>query len=1034
MHSSSGCGDYDTFPSIAWPFSRKEDGIGHVGLDTLSIGILGGMLPTIGGYGNESTVVWQPLSRLADRQSLGIVREEFDPVALRPPTRIPGFLKRSKALSHQEMLRQIQVVHRDLDIPPRIILDAIHEATVDTMRESASPFTGNVVAQCRPVLDSSELFQSEAKPTGGRNPLLGVHRCKRDVKPDLMANSSGAVGNYQYGWSTNHRCVLYPGGECGSELWAIQLLPDNGVHYAPYKHDLESFSPNVGPAIEFTTAIRQIAARDMHPGFACVRTDSMVTIVQVTEAYNSSGLNARIHANIVGEPYTYDNGDQWTTHVSWSPWDVSELALASATGAVRLWDCSRGIQTEIKGRDSAIRNKLQWNCCEYWNSPRHFLCASPDLAYYLDSRAGLANPTPLLSLDQSAFAFSNERITTVLPSALNPMHAIVASTHALRVFDQRYPGKPVIAWSMAHMQDDPPVYLHSEQLSNYEDGKAAIILTTSKMSTQTLSFVYGKHSRDSPYVSLEQGMLKSVTSTSTIRETIQDPLAIDSQEHKTLVSAHSFSGDYPTAPLVGLTMCLTFLEKGRKAGGSQHDINEVFAVMACVSVDEVGKVVGRQALIAPRVNATAPARRTIYKQWAGFKVREGALIDGMNIVLQSKKGREEYLERAWSEIRKHSLAYQRVNMQDIYKYLVDGELVLPNSRDTWRNRYRQRDESESKEENVDSNVVPVDVLASALGSILPELVSDRKTAFDLVDLVLAKAPVPRPRASAQLLSWYGVGKKLRRGLIMLKKKKLESYLSTHVPSEVTRVLLDISRRYVKPKLPRRVGVSGDPTLQVLSSLFVAKHLYMAHNAHYESAIMRAAEDIALSRFRIDGVSPPEQAHASSGEDSANESASGENAAAAVTAAATAGPAQKRRRRNGIAPAQDTMRLDLEAKVAALAGAAGAMRDIWDSGNSPIDIPARPPVGRPRSTWVVRSQRERRTKQPLRSTANSAAAATFTATGPLEAMAPSQPALSTQPVDVFSQALFQRHVSFARQSSTAPSQKSKKRKKARKSGF
>ncbi|KAJ2523914.1 TATA box-binding protein-associated factor RNA polymerase I subunit C [Coemansia sp. RSA 2049] len=990
--------------------------------------MLGGMFPTVGSYGNEPTVAWQPLSRLADRQSLGIVREEFDPVALRPPTRIPGFLKRSKDLSHQEMLRQIQVVHRDLDIPPRVILDAIHEATVDTMCESASPFTGNVVAQCRPVLNTSELFQSETKSTKGRNPFFEVHRCKMDVKPDLLANNSGAIGNCQYGWSTNHRWVLYPGGECGSELWAMQLLTDSSVQCAPYKHDPESFSPDVGPIVEFTTAIRQIAARDMHPGFACVRTDSMVTIVQVTEAYNSSGLNARIHANIVGEPYTYDNGDQWTTHVSWSPWNVSELALASATGAVRLWDCSRGIQTEIKARDAAIRNRLQWNCCEYWNSPRHFLCANPDSAFYLDGRIGLANPTPLLSLNQSAFAFSNERITTVLPSALHPMHAIVASTHALRVFDQRYPGKPVIAWSMAHMQNDPPVYLHSELLSNYEDGKAAIILATSKMSTQTLSFVYGKHSRDSPYVSLEQGMLKSVTPTSTIRETIQDPLAIDPQEHKNLVSAYSFSGDYPTAPLVGLAMCLTFPEKGRKVGGGYYNINGVYAGMACISVDEVGKVVGRQALIAPSANATALAKKSTYKQWAGFKEREGALIDGMNTVLQSKKNREECQERAWNEIRKHSLAYRRVNMQDIYKYLVDGELVLPSTRYTWRNRYKQRNESDPKEEMVNGNVVTVDVLASALGSILPELASDRKTAFDLVDLVLAKAPVPRPRASAQLLSWYGVGKKLRRGLIMLKKKELEGYLLANAPPEVARFLLDISRRYVKPKLPRRVdGASTDPALQVLSSLFVAKHLYMAHNPHYESAIMRAAEDVALARFRIDGVSPPEQVHASSGEASANESASGENAAAA-------NPAQKRRRRNGIAPAQDTMKLDLEAQVAALGGAAGTMRDIWDSGNPPIDIPARPPAGWPRSTWVVRSQRERQTKQPSRSTANSAVAAAVAGTGSSEAMAPSRPALSTQPVDVFSQALSQRHVSFARQSSTMPSQKNKKRKKARKSGF
>ncbi|KAJ1799332.1 hypothetical protein LPJ59_001903 [Coemansia sp. RSA 2399] len=1013
--SSSSHDGYGAFPSITWPLNRTEAGISHTGLDALSLGVLGGMLPAVGHDSRGPHVSWNPLSKPGSRQSGGLLREPNEPVVVRPPTRIPGFLQRSRTLTQQEMLRQMRAVHRELDIPPEVILDALQEASVDTMRESTSPFTGNVVACCQPIIDDSALSHL----TGVNSTTVEAQRIalrdKVDVKPGLSIGKRGIDEAHGYRWSSNHKWVIYPGGECNSELWAMPLRVEAKASHAQNKDSPMADNLEAKPAMEFTTAIRQVSARESHPGFACVRTDSMAALVRVTQVCDATARNSRVHAEVVGDPYSYDRGDMWTTHVSWSPWNIPELALASGTGAVRLWDCSLGQQTELKTSDDMGLYGLQWNCCEYWNSPRHLLCANPDKAYYLDCRAGKSSLTPLLSLEKSEFAVADERFTAAQPSALHPMQAIVASTHLLRVFDQRYPGKPVIAWSMPHMQSAPPVYLHSTLLSNYEDGKAAAIFATAKASSQTYSFVYGQRDHDSPYISLEQGMLKSATSLSTVRESIQDPLAIDSQEHNEMISACRFSGGYPTVPLAGFALSLVAPRVSRKKNGtlSMASLPEV----VCISVDGLGKVVGRRLSIAPSADAASPSNivTAVSSRWTDFKISDGALTDGMGLVLQSKESRDKYLDNAWAEIRKRALAYQRVDMQDIYRYLVAGDVV----------------HAETRSKAATDEIMSLGSLADGLVRVLPAIARNRKTAFELVSEILAGLPAQTPRASTQLPSWSVAGTTLRRELLWLKEKGREGDLTRRDPSGLARHIRNASAKYKVTKGPSRPPACMRPAWNAIKTFFATKKNTLDYEYH-----SRVAEDLVLSRIGIDAASVPEHPQKST------------DPSAVVTQ-----QKRKRKREDATLLSEYTStRLDLDAKVAALAGAAGALRDAWDSGSLSIGIASdrRAPT-HPESAWSVRSQGGKQKKPPGSNSETSVAleahALQATQTEPIgdsrnagvssaDVMAVSPPLYVPTLSIGFSQAAFQPWHEKKKQQlerSAAPGQKGAK-KKARRTGF
>ncbi|KAJ2397735.1 hypothetical protein GGI23_003431, partial [Coemansia sp. RSA 2559] len=93
-------------------------------------------------------------------------------------------------------------------------------------------------------------------------------RDKADVKPDLSIGKRGIDEAHGYRWSSSHKWVLYPGGECNSELWAMPLRAEAKTNHAQNEDSPLANNLEAKPAMEFTTAIRQVAARESHPGFA----------------------------------------------------------------------------------------------------------------------------------------------------------------------------------------------------------------------------------------------------------------------------------------------------------------------------------------------------------------------------------------------------------------------------------------------------------------------------------------------------------------------------------------------------------------------------------------------------------------------------------------------------------------------------------------------------------------------------------------------------------------------------------------------
>ncbi|KAJ2395254.1 hypothetical protein GGI23_004375 [Coemansia sp. RSA 2559] len=466
-------------------------------------------------------------------------------------------------------------------------------------------------------------------------------------------------------------------------------------------------------------------------------------------------------------------------------------------------------------------------------------------------------------------------------------------------------------------------------------------------------------------------MLKPATALSTVRESIQDPLAIDPQEHNEMISAYTFSSGYPTVPLAGFALSLVTPGISRRKNDPLS--KAPFPEVACISVDDLGKVVARRLYIAPSADAASPRNivAAVSSRWADFKVSDGVLTDGMGLVLQSKESRDKYLDNAWAEIRKRALAYQRVDMQDIYRYLVSGGVVHPETR------------NKPSANAATEEIMSLGSLADALVRVLPAMASNRKTAFELVSGILAGLPEQTPRASTQL------------------------------PSPLTCVI---------------------PAWNALKAVFATKKKTLDYEYYG-----RVAEDLVLSRISIDAASVPEQLQNST------------DPGAVAT--------QKKRKHDDAALLSEyvSTRLDLGAKVAALAGAAGALRDAWDSGSLSTDVVHdRQASTHPESTWSVRSQRGKQKRPPASNGETSVALEAHTLqatqTEPIggsrnasiasaDVMAASSPIyVPTLPIG-FSQASVQpRHEKKKKKKkqqqlehSAAPSQKSAK-KKARKTGF
>ncbi|KAJ1938571.1 hypothetical protein FBU59_004398, partial [Linderina macrospora] len=416
MKSNDGSSGSLEFPSAVWPLHCREDNGNLAKLVPFDQGTSERLLPQIN---SDGQVAWQPASlyHMPDQEFMVQGR---DPVLLRPRTRIPELLKRPELrlalTSSDNYTRQIsyfQEAYRELDIPYMLLKDMFCEDAVDKEWDRVRITDGNLIAVCRPELDRDAPISVDAESNIGSK-WYRHEQFRRNVKRVETAESWSQ--ETQYAWSSKHEWMLYAGGECGNRMFGMPLptigdndqAADSAIRLQRAKG---TNNIDVVPAIELTTPIKQIVSRPEHPGYACVRNMSMVALLSIAQKPDRSTGAPLLEANIAGNPYSFGTGDQWTSHMSWSPWDMSQSVLASSTGCARLWDFERSRETLIEEEHEM---PFEWNICEYWNSPRHILRANPDEVYFLDTRSD-ARRVSVLDLRESQFAIEGEIFTAVVP-------------------------------------------------------------------------------------------------------------------------------------------------------------------------------------------------------------------------------------------------------------------------------------------------------------------------------------------------------------------------------------------------------------------------------------------------------------------------------------------------------------------------------------------------------------------------------------------------------------------------------------------
>ncbi|KAJ2746755.1 hypothetical protein GGI20_001085 [Coemansia sp. BCRC 34301] len=834
------------FPIVTWPLHLSESGVDYKGTEAFDLGTFGHMLPSIRSERRSADphaeVGWTPASEQRQPETYGVVTEAGLPVTLRPSTRTAQFLDPSRGNDDvHSMFSTFSSLHQDLDIPKDILCDGFAEALDESDWDHIASKKGNVMACCRPTLNRADIIhyaEQEGKP--GLEWLRKT--CyKRNSKPITAPRSSSS----EYRWSSHRAWAFYPGGACNNELWALPLptIDDQCSDFPSLQYRRHGRKSPRGveakPSIEFARTIRQVAANELHPGYACVRTDNMVSLLSLVQRYHPPDRVPRVEADVVGKPYLYDRGDMWICHASWSPWAMSEMALASGTGCIRLWDCTVGRATELKRRDVSDKYDDQWNCCEYWNSPRTILCANPDMLYMLDARAGCSR-TDIMSLADSPYAAHDELFTAACPSALHPMHAIAASTHYIRVFDQRYLAQPVVAWRHNLSTYDPPIYLQTCKIPHYEGGQAAAILAASAQSSHVASYVYGQRASDHPFVSIEQGMLTSSTKSVRIGEAIQDMLAIDPKESPDMTLCFTYISRHFTSPLSGLSLCL--LPRGHNASpsdsaGEDSRVAPASTDAVCMTVDESGAVVGRRLLLIPRskrkignkLGKLKSCFNPVFKApiWTDFHRSQGAVIDGVGLMLYDKVGNDKRKEVFWAELRKRGIAYRRTDMRAAYQCLLGATDTM--SADGSANGLESS-----------GNARWSDVFAAQL-AIIAETQMTSMSGYDLANLALGDlSNAPYMVTLSELPSWSISGEGIRDAFLSIQDGELEC------EEAVNRIYSDVVDATEARK--SSLDASRSETYRELEQIFGAVH--SLSNVHVATALARAAKDVDLANVRL----------------------------------------------------------------------------------------------------------------------------------------------------------------------------------------
>lgn len=848
----------NSFPAIVWPLHRTEDGIDYKATDSVDLGTFTHMMPSLDlgsqqTYQNASSWVrWHSAAKQHQWDKYGLITEHREPVMLRPSTRVPEFLETPYESDTRKMMAYFELFQRDHDIPWEIVEDAIEESNLSSEWKSDPCKYGNAMACFHPALAPNSPSNDSA-------------RLRQDVAPLTFSGVTEAEGScidQEYRWSSHRQWALYPGGDCWNQLCSIPLptLADEGDAFPSLRSCTVASNPE--PVIEFTGTIRQLISREEYPGYVCFRTGNMVSLLDIEQHFDGNDHGQTfLEAKFAGQPYLYNKGDQWTCHASWSPWTMSEVAMASSTGCVRLWDFEVGQEdTMLNETDTDVVYDLQWNCCEYWSSPRHILHATPDMVEFLDGRTAVHKPcqTTIMDLTKSPFAYRDELITAISPSALHPLHAVVASTQFIRVFDQRYLAQPVMAWKHGLDSSDPPLYLQSHTIPGYRNGKAAAIWSASRASSQIDSFVYGQLGEGMPYVSLDQSMLKSSLKRTREGEAIQQKLALDIDPAEVSISTVAAFSDPLHSLLSGMFVCpftLPSTSAVERRSSSTTDF-------VCLELDLTSALVGHHIIVRGRhdipVNFGRESEESLYNTvlgmpsiWTDFAINsDSAIVDGMGIVLFDRETDDKRKKAFWAELRERLISFERIGFKEMYNYLLNNicpssTLADNGSAIGFSNSVTTGDYSVWHKRFVDGVVGKVS-----------ETCSSDTSAFVISDIAIyALLKGLWPSFGQELHSWTGNGGKIRDVLCNLGDGSYDTSLGEDgLPGIVRRLCEKLLSEHAMDVCEEDSAIKEQEsqTFKELCEIFVPnnRQQQQVFSPQVKAALTRAAQDIDLCNTRI----------------------------------------------------------------------------------------------------------------------------------------------------------------------------------------
>ncbi|PVV00076.1 hypothetical protein BB559_000129 [Furculomyces boomerangus] len=388
-----------------------------------------------------------------------------------------------------------------------------------------------------PQVITESLFSADIQEGYLKNnfdPFLGNRACM--FYPEILAPDSGHLDN---SW------LAYTGGEIHNELRFYPNIetPEQSRSYININWDGLNLDNTYKPT--FQTPILQLSTSPADNEFFFVRTHDQVSMIETgldATLLSEASMNNLVPLKYgqIGNSYLLASNNRFINHCAPSPYNAPEVLLTSVDHSVRLWDFTDNSEQLLYKGLNYIENTIDWATTEYWNTPRTFLHADTNCAYIIDSRLkndGMLNRFVSFSnFDKNTYL---EKLVSIKPKALNPMHAVIGTTQNIRVYDMRYSKTPVILWRHKFPVIDPPEFLYTlnSDQSNFDKNIdiTCSIVAASRRQTNISVFVYSQSKADgNPYISISQNNVDSFHTNDSVKAQLLDIIS-DTQFKSTTV-------------------------------------------------------------------------------------------------------------------------------------------------------------------------------------------------------------------------------------------------------------------------------------------------------------------------------------------------------------------------------------------------------------------------------------------------------------------------------------------------------------------